>query len=152
MPASDRRTTVVTIRLALRYVMRAPAFGAPAAALYPAAVQQCAFPDAVGFDTVYMAEHHGAEDGYCPSPIVLAAAIAGRTERMTMHFSALVAVLHNPLRLAEDLGVLDVISGGRVEMTLGIGYRQHEYDTFGIDRRRRVKILEETIGVFMQAW
>src|SRR5258705_4464086 len=108
------------IRLALRYDMRAPAIGAPAASLYQAAVDQCAIADAAGFDTVYLAEHHGAEDGYCPAPIVLASAIAGRTKRVTMHFSALIAVLHNPLRLAEDLAVLDNISGGRIELTLGI--------------------------------
>ena len=60
------------IRLALRYDMRAPSIGAPAAALYPAVVEQCSFADAVGFDTVYLAEHHGADDGYCPSPMVLA--------------------------------------------------------------------------------
>lgn len=142
----------MSIRLALRYDMRAPAIGAPASSLYPAAVEQCAFGDRVGFDTVYLAEHHGAEDGYCPAPIVLASAIASRTSRMTMHFSALVAVLHHPLQLAEDLAVLDLISGGRVEVTLGIGYRQHEYDMFDVKRSRRVPILEEIIGVLDQAW
>ena len=60
------------IRLALRYDMRAPAFGAPATELYPAAVEQCAIADAAGFQTVFLAEHHGADDGYCPSPMVLA--------------------------------------------------------------------------------
>jgi alkanesulfonate monooxygenase SsuD/methylene tetrahydromethanopterin reductase-like flavin-dependent oxidoreductase (luciferase family) len=132
--------------------MRAPAFGAPAAELYPAAVEQCAIADAAGFDTVFLAEHHGAEDGYCPSPIVLASAIMGRTRRMTVHFSAIVAVLHNPLRLAEDLAVLDLISGGRVEMTLGIGYRLHEYEMFGVQKSKRVNVLENTIGVLEQAW
>lgn len=140
------------IRLALRYDMRAPAIGAPAADLYAAAVEQCALADAAGFDTVYLAEHHGAEDGYCPAPIVLASAIAGRTRRMTMHFSALIAVLHNPLRLAEDLAVLDNISGGRIEMTLGIGYRNHEYEMFDVTRSKRVQILEDTIAVLERAW
>jgi alkanesulfonate monooxygenase SsuD/methylene tetrahydromethanopterin reductase-like flavin-dependent oxidoreductase (luciferase family) len=140
------------MRLALRYDMRAPSIGAPAADLYPAAVEQCAIADAAGFDTVFLAEHHGADDGYCPAPIVLAAAIAGRTKRMTLHFSALIAVLHNPLRLAEDLAVLDLVSGGRVEMTLGIGYRLHEYEMFGVVKSKRVKILESMIGVLEQAW
>jgi alkanesulfonate monooxygenase SsuD/methylene tetrahydromethanopterin reductase-like flavin-dependent oxidoreductase (luciferase family) len=132
--------------------MRAPAIGAPASSLYPAAVEQCAFADRAGFDTVYLAEHHGAEDGYCPSPMVLASAIAGRTSRMTLHFSALVAVLHHPLRLAEDLAILDLISAGRVEATLGIGYREHEYEMFGVKRSQRVPILEDIIGVLDQAW
>ncbi len=140
------------IRLALRYDMRAPAFGAPATELYPAAVEQCAIADAAGFQTVFLAEHHGADDGYCPSPMVLAAAILGRTKQMTVHFSALIAVLHNPLRLAEDLAVLDLVSGGRIEMTLGIGYRLHEYEMFGVQKSKRVKVLEETIGVLEKAW
>lgn len=142
----------VSVRLALRFDMRAPAIGAPASSLYPAAVDLCATADAAGFDTVFLAEHHGAEDGYCPSPMVLAAAVLGRTSRVTVHFSALVAVLHNPLRLAEDLAVLDNISGGRIEMTLGIGYRDSEYAMFGVERRTRVKRLEEIIGVLDQAW
>jgi alkanesulfonate monooxygenase SsuD/methylene tetrahydromethanopterin reductase-like flavin-dependent oxidoreductase (luciferase family) len=132
--------------------MRAPSIGAPASDLYPAAIEQCALADAAGFDTVYLAEHHGADDGYCPSPLVLASAIMGRTKRMTVHFSALIAVLHDPIQLAEDLAVLDLISGGRVEMTLGIGYRPHEYELFGIDKSKRVKILERTIGILEQAW
>jgi alkanesulfonate monooxygenase SsuD/methylene tetrahydromethanopterin reductase-like flavin-dependent oxidoreductase (luciferase family) len=132
--------------------MRAPALGAPAADLYPAAVEQCARADAAGFDTVYLAEHHAADDGYCPSPIVLASAIAARTSRMSLHFSALIAVLHQPLRLAEDLAVLDLISGGRVEMTLGIGYRNHEFEMFGVKRSTRVKLLEEIIEVLDRAW
>ncbi len=140
------------MRLALRYDMRAPAFGAPAAELYPAAVEQCAIADAAGFDTVFLAEHHAAEDGYCPSPIVLASAMLARTKRMTVHFSAIIAVLHNPLRLAEDLAVLDLISGGRVEMTLGIGYRLHEYELFGVEKKQRVPIFEDTVEIMERAW
>jgi alkanesulfonate monooxygenase SsuD/methylene tetrahydromethanopterin reductase-like flavin-dependent oxidoreductase (luciferase family) len=140
------------MKLALRYDMRAPSFGAPAPALYQAAIEHCAWADRLGFETVYLAEHHGADDGYCPSPIVLGSAIAGRTEQIVVHFSALIAVLHHPIRLAEDLAILDVISGGRTACTLGIGYRLHEYPLFGVEKRRRVPILEETIRVLEQAW
>ena len=141
-----------TMRLALRYDMRAPSIGAPAPALYAASIEQCAWADRLGFEMVYLAEHHGAEDGYCPSPIVLATAMAARTERMVVHLSALVAVLHHPIRLAEDLAILDIISQGRLAVTLGIGYRPHEYQLFGVEKRRRVPIIEETIGVLQQAW
>jgi alkanesulfonate monooxygenase SsuD/methylene tetrahydromethanopterin reductase-like flavin-dependent oxidoreductase (luciferase family) len=140
------------MRLSLRYDMRAPSFGAPAPALYAASIEQCAWADRLGFETVYLAEHHGAEDGYCPSPIVQAAAIAARTQRMVTHLSALIAVLHNPIRLAEDLAILDIISQGRIALTLGIGYRPHEYQMFGVDKRRRVPILEETIDILEKAW
>ena len=139
------------MRLALRYDMRAPSIGAPAPALY-VFIEQCAWADRLGFETVYLAEHHGAEDGYCPSPIVQGTAIAARTERMVVHLSALIAVLHHPIRLAEDLAILDIISRGRLAVTLGIGYRPHEYLLFGVEKRRRVPILEETIAILQQAW
>ena len=140
------------MRLALRYDMRAPAFGAPAPGLYEASIEQCAWADRLGYDVVYLAEHHAADDGYCPSPIVQGGAIAARTERMVIHFSALIAVLHNPLRLAEDLAILDIVSKGRIALTLGLGYRLHEYEMFGVDKRRRVPILEETMRILEQAW
>src|SRR5262245_24932788 len=120
------------MELALRYDMRAPAFGAPAPALYRAAVEMSAWGDRCGFSTVYLAEHHGAEDGYLPSPMVLGAAIAGATHHVVIHLSALLPVLHHPIRLAEDLAVLDLVSGGRTALTLGLGYRPHEYELFGI--------------------
>ncbi len=140
------------MQLALRYDMRAPAIGAPASALYAAAIEQCAWGDRLGFDSVYLAEHHGADDGYCASPMILASAIAAVTSQIEIHLSALIAVLHNPLRLAEDLATIDIISQGRLAMTLGIGYRLHEYEMFGIDKKRRVPLLEEIVGVLEQAW
>lgn len=140
------------MRFSLRYDMRAPSIGAPAADLYRAAVEQAAWGDAHGFDTVYLAEHHGAEDGYCASPMILASAMLGRTERIGVHFSALVAVLHDPLRLAEDLATLDLIGRGRVEMTLGIGYRPDEFEMFDVPMKRRVRILEEIVDTLDKAW
>src|SRR5258706_14762347 len=98
------------MRLSLRYDMRAPAVGAPVEVLYATALDQCEWADKLGFDTVYLAEHHGADDGYSASPMVQAASIAGRTSGMRIHLSALLPVLHNPLRLAEDLATLDIIS------------------------------------------
>ena len=140
------------MQLALRYDMRAPSIGAPVAELYQASIEQCAWADRLGFETVYLAEHHGADDGYCASPMIQASAIAAVTSRMQIHLSALIAVLHNPLRLAEDLATLDIISRGRLAMTLGIGYRPHEYEMFGVDKSRRVPLLEETIQVLESAW
>jgi alkanesulfonate monooxygenase SsuD/methylene tetrahydromethanopterin reductase-like flavin-dependent oxidoreductase (luciferase family) len=140
------------MRLALRYDMRAPAFGASTPALYAASVEQSRWADQLGFDTVYLAEHHGAEDGYCASPMIQASAIAAVTSRMQIHLSALIAVLHHPLRLAEDLATVDIISQGRLAMTLGIGYRPHEYAMFGVEKSKRVPLLEEIIDVLNQAW
>jgi alkanesulfonate monooxygenase SsuD/methylene tetrahydromethanopterin reductase-like flavin-dependent oxidoreductase (luciferase family) len=140
------------VKLALRYDMRAPEIGAPAAALYAASIEQAAWADGLGFETVYLAEHHACEDGYSPAPLVHGAAIAARTTNITLHFSALLAVLRNPIQLAEEVAVLDVLSGGRVALTLGLGYRLHEYAIFGVEKRRRVSILEATIETLEQAW
>jgi alkanesulfonate monooxygenase SsuD/methylene tetrahydromethanopterin reductase-like flavin-dependent oxidoreductase (luciferase family) len=141
------------MRLALRYDLRHPEVAAASLDdLYAASIEQCEWGDRHGFDVVYLGEHHGAEDSYLASPIVHAAAIASRTERIEIHFSALVAVLHHPLRLAEDLATLDIISRGRVAVTLGIGYRPHEYAMFGVDKARRISLLEEIVDVLELAW
>ena len=143
---------LISMQLALRYDMRAPAIGASVADLYQASIEQCAWADRLGFESVYLAEHHGADDGYCASPMIQAASIAAVTARIEIHLSALIAVLHNPLRLAEDLATIDIISRGRLAVTLGIGYRPHEYEMFGVAKARRVPLLEEVFDVLGQAW
>jgi alkanesulfonate monooxygenase SsuD/methylene tetrahydromethanopterin reductase-like flavin-dependent oxidoreductase (luciferase family) len=141
------------MRLGLRYDMSAPAFGAPTTELYAAAVKQCAWADKLGFDYVHLAEHHAAEDSYCPSPLILAAAIASRTERIELRFSALVVTMHDPVRLAEDLAVLDVITGGgRISVTAGMGYRPLEFGLFGVDYETRAQRFEHVLGVLRDAW
>jgi alkanesulfonate monooxygenase SsuD/methylene tetrahydromethanopterin reductase-like flavin-dependent oxidoreductase (luciferase family) len=102
---------------------------------------------------VHLAEHHAAEDSYCPSPLILAAAIASRTVRIELHFSALVVTMHDPIRLAEDLAVLDVITGGgRISVIAGIGYRPLEFELFGVDYRTRAQRFEQVLSVLRDAW
>lgn len=101
------------IHLSLAYDMRAPDFGADPADLYAAALDQCAWADRVGFQSVGFMEHHASSDGYLPSPIVMAAAAAARTRRMRIGVLVL-APLYDPVRLAEDLAVLDNVARGRL--------------------------------------
>lgn len=138
----------------LRYDLRAPAWGpATHAELYAACLEQCAWADDKGFSMAVISEHHGvAEDGYMSSPLVVAAAIAGRTRALPISIQALLVPLHDPLRLAEDLAALDLMSGGRSSFTAGLGYRDEEFEMFGVDRRRRAPILEETVEVLRRAW
>jgi alkanesulfonate monooxygenase SsuD/methylene tetrahydromethanopterin reductase-like flavin-dependent oxidoreductase (luciferase family) len=144
------------MRFGLRYDMRAPELGPDsptATALYKCAIDQAAWADEHGFGAVYLAEHHGAEDGYLPSPITLAAAIAARTHALELHFSALVVPVHDTIRLAEELTVLDLIAGPhRVQIYAGMGYRPHEYAMFGIDFDRRVEVYEAALAVLQEAW
>jgi alkanesulfonate monooxygenase SsuD/methylene tetrahydromethanopterin reductase-like flavin-dependent oxidoreductase (luciferase family) len=140
------------MRISLRFDLRHPPEGADKAALYAAMLDICEWGDGLGFDEVFIGEHHAADDGYIPSPVVGAAAIAARTRRMKIHLSALLVTFYEPIKLAEDLAVLDILSGGRLRMTLGMGYRPHEFQMFGIDPSQRLKNYLETIRVFEQAW
>jgi len=139
-------------KILLRYDMRAPGFGAPPAALYAAALEQAAFGDAQGFDAVQLSEHHGSDDGYLPSPLVLAAAIAGRTARIRLEIAALILPLHDPLRVAEDVAVLDLASGGRVELVIGAGYVPAEFAMFERALADRPRLVEEGIRALERAW
>jgi alkanesulfonate monooxygenase SsuD/methylene tetrahydromethanopterin reductase-like flavin-dependent oxidoreductase (luciferase family) len=140
------------MELNLRYDMNSPPFGTPHPVMYRTAIEQAAWADRLGFNQVFLAEHHGAEHGYCPSSMVQAAAIFGATEQILVHLSALVVTLHDPIRLAEDLAVLDNISNGRIVFTAGMGYRPHEFEMFGRDQSKRLAILNETMAVLKQAW
>lgn len=133
--------------------MRVPPFASSThAAAYAACMEQSEWADRLGFDIVVLSEHHGVEDGYLSAPLTLAAALAGRTKQIRMQVAALLVPLHDPVRLAEQLAVLDLVSGSRVGFVAGVGYRQEEFDMVGIERSERGKLLEEYIGVLRQAW
>lgn len=139
--------------LGLRYDLRCPAFArATSAELAATAVEQCAWADARGFATVTLSEHHGSPDGYLPSPIVLAAAIAARTTNLRILLGALVAPLHDPIRLAEDLAVLDVVSSGRLIPVVAGGYVASEFETFGRKLSERAQLMEEIVPLLERAW
>jgi alkanesulfonate monooxygenase SsuD/methylene tetrahydromethanopterin reductase-like flavin-dependent oxidoreductase (luciferase family) len=137
----------------LRFDMRLPEFStATQADLYQAAIELCAWGDQQGIGSVHLSEHHGSDDGYCPSPLVLASAIATRTNSMRIFISALIAPLHDPVQLAEDLTVLDIISRGRVIPILSGGYREEEFSAVGKDLKVRKQYMDD-IGPFLKkAW
>ena len=138
--------------LAMRFDLRAPDFGAPARELYAASVDMAAWAEDHGFDFVVLSEHHGADDGYLPAPLALAGAIVGRTSRISVNVAALLVPLHDPVRLAEELAVLDLASGGRVSIVAGAGYRPEEFEMAGVARSARGKLLEEHVRVMLDAW
>ncbi len=139
--------------LALRYDLRKPDWGpATHAELYAACLEQCEWGDERGFDAVVISEHHGSPDGYLPAPVTMAAAIAGRTKRIMINIAAILVPLHDPVRLAEQLAVADLASGGRVSFVAGIGYRPEEFAMAGVDKKRRGKLVEEYLEVMRKAW
>jgi len=136
----------------MRFDMRNPQPGVPKAELYQAAIDMAVWADQKGFDTIQFSEHHGSDDGYIPSPIVLAAAIGARTQRVRLRFGLIILPLNNPIKLAEDLAVLDIVSGGRVDVIFGAGYARHEFEMFGVDPGRRAQLIEDGVDVIKKAW
>jgi alkanesulfonate monooxygenase SsuD/methylene tetrahydromethanopterin reductase-like flavin-dependent oxidoreductase (luciferase family) len=136
-----------------RYDLRSPADSATSRTeLYATALEQAAWAEAHGFDMLVLSEHHGVDDGYLPSPLIMAAAFAGRTRTIPITISALLAPLYEPLRLAEDLAVLDHASGGRVSYVLGLGYREEEYEQMGLDFAARGARMEHVVETLLQAF
>ncbi len=140
--------------LLLRYDLRAPAWlGSDPARLYSAALEQCAWADGIPeFSTVGLSEHHGVDDGYCPSPVLVAGAVAARTSRIGLLIAALILPLHDPLRIAEDLAVLDILSRGRTAVVFAAGYRPDEFAMFERPMQGRGRWLEEATGIVRAAW
>jgi len=107
--------------------------------------------DTAGCTAIVVSEHHGAEDGYLPSALTFAAAVAARTSRARIAISALILPLHEPIHAAEETLVVDQLSGGRVDVIVGLGYVRDEFWMFGHDPTGRVALLEEKLPVYMAA-
>ncbi len=138
--------------IALRYDLRALPSGPSHAELYAAMLEQAAYADQHGLERVHVSEHHHAEDGYLPSVLVALAAIAARTSRVRIRPSALILPLHDAVRIAEDAAVLDVISGGRLDLTVGAGYREIEFQMLGQSFSDRGTRLRRAVTFLREAW
>ena len=119
--------------------------------LYSTALDMCQWGERNNALTAMFSEHHSSPDGYLPSPIVMAAAAAARTETLTFNVGALLLLMYDPVKLAEDIAVLDHLSGGRIGYTIGLGYREEEYAMFGIDPKQRGKEIEDRIHALRNA-
>ena len=141
-------------RFGLYYDFRNPAFaGRSFARLYAETLEQAAWAEReLGFGSAWISEHHLAVDGYTPSPLTLAAALATRTERMRIGTSIVILPLQHPVRLAEDALTVHAISGGRFMLGVGLGYRAVEFAGFGIAIRNRRGRLEEGIDILRAAF
>ncbi|MGW0993008.1 LLM class flavin-dependent oxidoreductase [Streptomyces sp. NPDC002523] len=122
------------------------------AARYRAAVEMAAYADAHGVTTVQTEEHHGVGNNWLPSPFAFAGAVFGATRDIAVTVSAVIGPLHDPLRLAEEIAVLDLLSGGRLVTVAGIGYRPEEYALFDVDWKRRGRLQDELLATLLAAW
>src|SRR5215213_6086042 len=135
----------------MRFDMRAPTTGAPASELYAAALDIAAWAETRGCLSAVVCEHHMSDDGYLPSPMLLASAMAARTTTLPITVAVVLLPLYDPIRLAEEMAVFDNISNGRVMYVAAIGYRPAEYEMYGVDFHRRGRIAEEKLRLLLQA-
>ena len=107
--------------------------------------------DDKGFAAVVLSEHHGTEDGYMNSPLLLAGSVLGATNTLFCSVSALLLPLHDELRIAEEIATVDLIGPGRFNVVVGIGYRESEFEMFAKNRKTRGKDTEEGIRTILTA-
>ena len=137
----------------MRFNMIAPGVDpATHSAMHKEMLDMAEYGEKHGIAMITHEEHHGAENGWSPSPRVTAAAIFGRTKTTMISFSAILLPLHDPLRLAEDLAVLDLLSGGRTVTILGMGYRPEEYEMVGVPWAERGRVMDECVDALLKAW
>jgi probable F420-dependent oxidoreductase len=108
--------------------------------------------ESVGFDSAWVSEHHGAGDGYLPSLLPVLAAFAAATSRLQLGTGVVLTPFHDPLRLAEDAAVVDQLSGGRLILGLGLGWREEEFRMFGQPIGERVPRTTEAIEILRRSW
>jgi alkanesulfonate monooxygenase SsuD/methylene tetrahydromethanopterin reductase-like flavin-dependent oxidoreductase (luciferase family) len=135
----------------LRFDMRAPVEGVSTGELYKAAIEIAEWGEKHGCLSALISEHHTSPDGYIPSPLILASAIAARTTRLPIVVGALLLNFYDPIKLAEDMIVLDIVSGGRVSHVIGLGYRPEEYAMFGVPFSQRGKTIEKKLEALQRA-
>jgi alkanesulfonate monooxygenase SsuD/methylene tetrahydromethanopterin reductase-like flavin-dependent oxidoreductase (luciferase family) len=129
-----------------------PGWRRPWAEHYARTLDRIAEGERLGVESVWVTEHHFFEDGYLPQPLTMAAAIAGRTSRVRIGTAVLLAPLRPPLQIAEEAAIVDLVSGGRLELGLGAGYRVPELAAFGADPARRSALLRRSVREVRRLW
>ena len=141
------------VNFGLWYDFRNPAqWRQPFGRMYEQYLDQIVHSESLGFDSVWLTEHHFCDDGYTPSPLVIAAAIGARTKRLRIGTNLMVLPLHDPKRIAEDAATLSLLTGGRFDLGVGIGYKQSEFEAFGRELKYRPSLIEEAIEIIRRAW
>lgn len=144
--------TIHTRNIVLRFDMRnAPTCRDSSSDRYRAAIEMACWADQQPVDVVGLSEHHDTQDGFLSAPLALAGMMCAKTNRVRISVSALLVPLHDPLRLAEDIALIDLVSKGRFSVTCGLGYREQEYARFGIDWASRGKVFDEKLDTLVAA-
>ena len=124
----------------------------PLETVYERAFQRVDVMERTGYDAVWLAEHHFSTYSVCPSIHMVGTHIAARTERLRIGTAVSLAPFYHPLRLAEEVALLDLLSGGRVNWGAGRGFDATEYRVFGVEREESYPRFRETVEVVLKAW
>lgn len=143
----------MSVLFGLRFDFRNPSFaGTTPAERYEAALRMAEWSDRRGCVSIAVSEHHGSPDGYLPSPLTMVAALAARTSTVRFMIAALIAPFYDPLRLAEDLVVVDHLSKGRVDVIVGAGYVSDEFAMFDVPMDERAQRVTEVVATLRAAF
>jgi len=124
----------------------------PLNSVYETALERFAIMDQAGYDAVWLAEHHFSSFSVCPSVHMMGTMAAARTRRLRIGTAVSLAPFYNPLRLAEEVALLDVLSGGRVNWGAGRGFERSEFAAFGIAGEESAPRFHETVDIVLKAW
>ncbi|TGD88320.1 LLM class flavin-dependent oxidoreductase [Mycolicibacterium sp. CH28] len=120
--------------------------------LLSAAMELAQFGDRHGIAAVSVDEHHATGHGWSTNPVMIAGMILARTANIFASIDCALAPLWNPIRLAEDIALVDAMSQGRLHTTVGLGYRQVEYQALGVDFTRRGELMDQALQAMLAAW
>lgn len=141
------------LRFGLWYAFRNPAqWQKPIQELYAEVIDQIAWAETIGYDDVWLTEHHFCDDAHAPSPLIQAAAVAMRTKTIRIGTAVLLLPLYHPVRVAEDAATIDILSNGRFELGVGIGYKVDEFTGLGISRKERGGRTNEGLDIIRRLW
>jgi probable F420-dependent oxidoreductase len=115
-------------------------------------IAEAKLAEEAGFDSCFFGEHHQDRDGFLPSPLIVATAVAAHTSTLNVGTSVILLPLHNPVHLAEDVITLDLVSKGRIILGVGLGYQEADFRAFEVPMRQRVGRFEEGIEVIRHCW
>ena len=124
----------------------------PVADVYADVLSLAGVAEEAGFDAFWVSEHHGAADSHIPSPLVVLAAVAVRTRRIALGTAVAVAPFQDPIRFAEDCAVVDQLSRGRLIVGVAAGWRQEEFDAFGVPLAERAARTAELVRRVRAGW
>src|ERR1700719_4542195 len=120
--------------------------------VYADIIDHMVWAESLGFEDAAFLEHHFTDDGYIPSPLIAATAVAARTKKMRVGTNIAILPLYDPVGIAEDGAVLDVISNGRLDLGVGLGYRPQEYAGYGLDLEKRGARANEALQIIRRLW